>query len=417
MLRSKTIREGTVGLFILIGLLVFGGFIFWLKGGKFRDNSYQITVAFEDAGGLREGAKIRYRGIEVGSINSIIPRSNGIDVIFKINGNLRIPRDVQIQINLSGLLGETVVNIIPKKELTAEAESINPLSEECQKSQLILCNKERIKGQNSVDLFSSLTRLSELYGSPEFYNNINSAVSNASLAGKKIAILSDELSNFSKDVKKDISKISNTADAFTNTANVTTEKINKLGDQFSTTSDQINLLITNLNDIISENRTNFSVAIANVSDTTKQLSDLVGELESTVGEVKSKVKETDTKKIVKNLEEFSENLKEISESLNQPTNLVTLQQTLDSARVTFENTAKITSDLDELTGDPEFRNNVKKLVDGLSNLVSYNENLQKQIELAKILESANEIAANKTTQKTGEIIPPKLKKLDKKINK
>jgi phospholipid/cholesterol/gamma-HCH transport system substrate-binding protein len=322
---------------------------------------------------------------------------------------------VQIQTNLSGLLGETVVNIIPQKELTAEAELINPLSQECQKFQLILCNKERIKGENAADLISSLTRLSQVYSSPEFYNNINSAVSNAALAGKKVAILSDELSTFSKDIKKDINRISKTADAFTNTANTTTQEISKLSSEFSATSQQINLLVTNLNSVINDNKANFSMAIANVSDTTEQLSNLVGELEFTVTEVNSKLKETEVKEIVKNLEEFSENLKQISESLNQPTNLVTLQQTLDSARVTFENTAKITSDLDELTGNPEFRNNVKKLVDGLSNLLSYNESLQKQIELAKILESANEIASNQTKQKTQIMPTPNLKKSAKKI--
>jgi len=48
----------------------------------------------------------------------------------------------------------------------------------------------------------------------------------------------------------------------------------------------------------------------------------------------------------------SANLRDISNALNSPTNLLVLQQTLDSARVTFQNAQKITSDLDELTGDP-----------------------------------------------------------------
>jgi len=43
-------------------------------------------------------------------------------------------------------------------------------------------------------------------------------------------------------------------------------------------------------------------------------------------------------------------LRDVSNALNNPTNLLVLQQTLDSARVTFQNTQKITSDLDELTG-------------------------------------------------------------------
>lgn len=403
MLRSRTIREGTLGLFILVGLLGFGGVIFWLKGGNFKNNSYQITAEFEDAGGLREGAKVRYRGIDVGKIVKIIPNSNGVDIIIDIEHNLKIPNQVRIETNNYGLLGEPVIDIFPEKQLTTEAQSINPLSDKCKESKLILCDQEKIKGKTGVELVSSMTRLSELYSSPEFYGNLNAAAENTALAGKRIAALTDDLSKFSKDIKKDINKLSKTADAFTNTANVTTEQINKLGNNLSETSNQINLLVTNLNGVIDENKANLSQAITNVSDSSKQLSNLVGKLEFTVTEVNSTLKETDTKKIGKNLEDFSENLKQISESLNKPTNLVTLQQTLDSARVTFENTAKITSDLDELTGDPEFRNNVRKLVNGLSNLVSYSDSLEKQIELAKILEEANQIANNPSKQNSQKV--------------
>ncbi len=43
---------------------------------------------------------------------------------------------------------------------------------------------------------------------------------------------------------------------------------------------------------------------------------------------------------------------------------------LDSARATFANTRKITADLDELTGDPKFRANIRNIVNGLSGLLS-----------------------------------------------
>jgi phospholipid/cholesterol/gamma-HCH transport system substrate-binding protein len=72
--------------------------------------------------------------------------------------------------------------------------------------------------------------------------------------------------------------------------------------------------------------------------------------------------------------------------LNNPNNTVLLQQTLDSARATFENTQKITSDLDELTGDPAFRENVRRLVNGLGKLVSSTQQLQQQVEVAQQLE-------------------------------
>jgi hypothetical protein len=77
----------------------------------------------------------------------------------------------------------------------------------------------------------------------------------------------------------------------------------------------------------------------------------------------------------------SANLRDISTALNSPTNVLVLQQTLDSARATFENAQKITADLDELTGDPAFRNNVKQLVNGLGNLVSSTEQLQQQVQV------------------------------------
>ena len=64
---------------------------------------------------------------------------------------------------------------------------------------------------------------------------------------------------------------------------------------------------------------------------------------------------------------------------------MSLQQTLDSARVTFDNAQKITSDLESLTGDPAFLNNVKDLVNGLGNLVSTTEQLEQQIQTGQTI--------------------------------
>jgi len=73
-----------------------------------------------------------------------------------------------------------------------------------------------------------------------------------------------------------------------------------------------------------------------------------------------------------------------------------LQQTLDSARVTFANAQKITSDLDELTGDPEFRQNVREIVDGLSGLVSSTQQLEQQVQVAENLDPKPEEDLNMT---------------------
>jgi len=94
-------------------------------------------------------------------------------------------------------------------------------------------------------------------------------------------------------------------------------------------------------------------------------------------------------KLLANLEAVSGDLRTLSgslTSLNTQENVVVLQKTLDSARVTFENVQKITSDLDQLTGDPVFRNNVRNLVNGLSSLVSTTQQIDRQVQIAQELE-------------------------------
>lgn len=412
MLRSRLLREGSIGLFLLLGVLVFGGIIFFLKGARFRNNSYTVKLQFENAGGLTRGGRVLYRGVEVGRITDIQPSSNGIAITTEIHSKLPIPQDVTISTTRSGLLGEVSISLTPQIELDDNAKSISPLSEECLQKELILCHNQTIQGNSSPDLIATLTRLAEIYSDPELFNNLNSAVSNIALAGEKAAKLSDDLSAFMLEVKGDINTVSQaaeqfktTADSISRTADTATEQINKLTTEFTNTSGEISLLVNNLNNVIDDNRNSLSEAIINVSQTTKEISQLAQNADTLISRIDQSIGEDDLQNLIANLqqstanfEEISNNLLALSKEINNPTNLVTLQQTLDSARVTFANTAKITSDLDQLTGDPQFRRNLRRLVDGLSNLVSYTDMLEKQVQLAIILESAQQVTVDNSSQ-------------------
>lgn len=399
MLSSKLLREGSIGLFILLGLIIFGGIIFFLKGARFQQNSYQVKLEFDNAGGLTEGGKVLYRGVQIGKIIAIQPSSNGVKITTEINSKLPIPQNVQVSTLKSGLLGEVSVNIIPEQELSPEAEEISPLSPECSKKEQIICNNQVISAKASPDLIESLTLLSS--PDSELMININNALQDIGIAGQKAAMLSEDLAKFMQEVKQDITKVSQAADTFKTTAesinyaaNVTTEQINKLGNEFSNTSRDIDLLINNLNRIVDDNKINLDETITNVNQTTKQINQLAQNTDQLISKFERSLSEEEVKQLIANLEKSSANFAQITASLlalstqiNDPANIVTLQQALDSARVTFANTAKITSDLDELTGDPQFRTNIRKLVNGLSNLVSYTDLLEKQVQLAIIFNS------------------------------
>ena len=77
-----------------------------------------------------------------------------------------------------------------------------------------------------------------------------------------------------------------------------------------------------------------------------------------------------------NAAEASGNLRNLTSAVGSTENVMLLQQTLDSARSTFQNAQKITADLDELTGDPAFRENLRNLVNNLSGLVASTQQLQ-----------------------------------------
>ncbi|ACK71439.1 Mammalian cell entry related domain protein [Gloeothece citriformis PCC 7424] len=411
MLRSRSIREGAVGLFALLGLVIFGGITIWLRGGNWGQQSYQIIVEFDNVAGLQLGAPVQYRGVQVGRLAALKPRENKVEALLEISStDLVIPRDVTIQTSRYGLIGEPAIDITPKTLLSPQAKSLSPLGEEC-KPDLILCDNTRIQGDSGGQLVETLTRLAQTYSNPEFFNNLNNAAKNASLTLKDVSKLSKDFSTLSKSAQREIALVSRnfeqTTTAATQTANDASLFINNANAvvlenrrDINEAIQQTTLLMNNASQLIAENRQRISGAIESIDQMSDRLTLLATNLNQTALKINSTMDAADTEKMVQNLEvvltnaaAVSQELREVSETLNDPTIILTLQQTLDSARVTFENTQKITSDVDELVGDPEFRSNLRRLVNGLSNLVSSSQALEQQmIAVQKLDEQAKIIA-------------------------
>ncbi|HAG83127.1 MAG TPA: MCE family protein [Cyanobacteria bacterium UBA12227] len=410
-MRSRTIREGSVGLLILVGLAVFVGLVLWIRGLRVGNRSYEFTVGFPNVAGMKEGATVRYRGVDVGKITKINATTNGVDVTIEIaSADLVIPRNAVIEANQSGLIGETSVDITPKRELTSGAQSIDPLNRKCN-SEVVICNRDRLNGQigvSFIELLRNTDRLTTIYTDPAFFDNINSLAKNASLAASGVAQLTGELSLLTRSVRQEVGTFSKTSNSLTAVANQTANRIGNTADQYSLTARELNQLIASANELVVTNRATLVGTLTSVSQTSDELrlvlrsvSPTLERVNSTIGSLNSRVEGVNVTTLLGNLETFSANLailstnaaeasanlRDISSGLNSPTNALVLQQLLDSARVTFENAQKITSDLDDLTGDPAFRDNLKELIQGLNKLVSSTEQLEEQIQVAHAVES------------------------------
>jgi hypothetical protein len=61
-----------------------------------------------------------------------------------------IPKNSFVEVNQSGLLMETKIDINPRDPIPTP--SVGPLDEECAKEGLIVCDREKIKGHQGVSL-------------------------------------------------------------------------------------------------------------------------------------------------------------------------------------------------------------------------------------------------------------------------
>ncbi|MGI8505150.1 MAG: MlaD family protein [Hassallia sp.] len=396
---------------LLAGLGVFGLILLWLNRVTTSQRSYKVIIEFANAGGMQKGTLVRYRGVKVGSISKIQPGLNSVEVEVDISQpELKIPRDVLIETNQSGLISESIIDITPKTTLVQATDLAKPTDKNCN-PQIILCNGSRLRGQVGIsvdELIRSSTALSVAYSNPKFYNNVNKTLETASQAAASVAGLSRELQVLSKNAQQQLGTFSATAnsvqratDKLSTSTNQTVNQFGSTAKQFSTTAtefsttaktisstaNQAKSLVTNLDNLVTTNRSTLVGTLNNLSQASNELRVTVSSLSPTVNRFTQG-------KLLENLETLSTNaaqasttLRDATKTLNDPNNRLLLQQTLDSARVTFENTQKITSDLDELTGDPAFRNNLRQLVNGLSTLVSSTEQMQQQVQIADTLDS------------------------------
>ncbi len=376
-MRSRSIREGTVGLLILLGLAMFAGVILWLRGVSLGRRSYRVTMDFKNIAGMQEGTPVRYRGLTVGKIVRTRPGPNGVEVEVEISpSDLIIPKkNLTVEANQSGLLGSTAIDILPRSNLTTPV-SANPLDKDCDRD-LIVCHQSRLDGQIGVsvdELIRASIKFADVYSDREFFNNLNALTRNSAQAAAEVTALTKEFQDLTRVAKVQIASLSATAQEFSTTAQ-----------SLTTTSEKLGLTADQVSGLIATNRASLVDTLENVNLITRDLRSTVDKLGPVVDQVQQGELLRNLETLSANAAQASANLRDVSNALNNQTNLAVLQQTLDSARATFQNAQKITADLEELTGDPALRDNLRKLINGLSGLVSSTQQLQQQSQVAQVL--------------------------------
>ncbi|KAL8513321.1 hypothetical protein ACS0TY_019502 [Phlomoides rotata] len=150
---GKSVWEGGVGLFLISGAFLLAFSLAWLRGFQLRSkfSKYLTVFEFDQASGISTGTPVRIRGVNVGNVVRINPSLRNIEAVVEIEDDkIIIPRNSLVEVNQSGLLMETLIDITPRDPIPAP--SVGPLHAGCAKEGLIVCDKEKIKGRQGVSL-------------------------------------------------------------------------------------------------------------------------------------------------------------------------------------------------------------------------------------------------------------------------
>lgn len=405
-MQAKAVREGSLGILILLGIGVFGGIILWLKGVRLGEAGFVFEIKFPDASGLDVGSTVRFRGVQVGKVQSLNVQNDGAIITVAIgNPNIIIPRQSIVETTQSGFISSTVIDILPQTDLgnsdPGKDESLSPLSKTCN-DQIVVCNGKSIDGTVGVSFTKLLRQTSSALrqvNDSNLIGSLNNTLKTTTEAAKSIKRLSDRVTTVVSGVDKQLDQFGETASKIGNAAV------------------SVRNTATTAQDFLASNRQNLANTLQSISDTSKEAQTLLASAKPLLadGEFIGNLK-----KLSETAAETAENLRTASKEINNPETLASLRATLDAARITFANTQKISSDLDELTGDPKFRSNIRNLVQGLTGLVSSGSTLEfaaaEKAPIAVDSEKNTEKTAEKTT-KEAETVNPLIQLLlgDKKV--
>lgn len=116
-MRRNSSSNWKVGLFVVIGLVLFLGGLFFIGNQKNLFSSVlHVRAVFNNVSGLNVGSNVRVGGITVGTVESIqLETDTTVKVVMAIERNVRrfISKDAVVSIGNDGLMGEKVIVISP----------------------------------------------------------------------------------------------------------------------------------------------------------------------------------------------------------------------------------------------------------------------------------------------------------------
>jgi len=303
-----------VGLFVIAAAAVLIGMVSAISG-VFGRNAKTYHAYFPFAGGLEQGATVRYAGgPKVGRVDklAIDPKNPAqIDVVFSVDTDLPVKTDSHIKIMSMSPLGDNHLEIFsgsaqaalappgsllqsdPYVDFNALTAQINDLAP--QAKQLIQSLNERV-----TDLKVTVDRVNDLLNDRNREN------------------LSASLANTRGMLEENRPEIKSTIQHF----NAASQKIEPLLQDIHKTLEQANKSLDQIDQVLGENRADVRAAVIELRKSLTTLTDITGQVNQTLDVNSENIDELldNFRRVSQNLKEFTDTIKKRPYTLIRATN-------------------------------------------------------------------------------------------------
>lgn len=211
-------RAITVGVFVVLGLLIFIAGILTLGGQKKTfEKKVQVKAVFEDVSGLQVGNNVWFSGVKVGTVKEMSFTGNSmVEVEMNIESKARpfIKKDARARISSEGFIGNKIVVLyggsvsappISEDDLIAVENGLNT-------DEILATFQENNK--NLLEITSSIKLVAErlesgkgtvgrLFTDESLVNNLQAAVTSLGQASRNARQLTDHIANYTSKLESE----------------------------------------------------------------------------------------------------------------------------------------------------------------------------------------------------------------------
>jgi phospholipid/cholesterol/gamma-HCH transport system substrate-binding protein len=110
----KLKNEVTVGVVVLVGIAVLVVAAFWLSGKPWGAEQREVRAIFYEVGELRNGNPVKYRGVQVGKVESIelAGEGSGVLVTMLVQPTIDVPAQPAVLLSPASLFGDWQAELI-----------------------------------------------------------------------------------------------------------------------------------------------------------------------------------------------------------------------------------------------------------------------------------------------------------------